>query len=383
MTTETISCPRCNQPVDSSASTCEHCGVNLALSAILAEKKLKIQTGMLPELNLSPELLVPRLGDYLVDRELLSPDELIQALAYQNKMRDTGETKLIGQALLELNLISREALDQAITEQILQLQVALQRANEELEARVLDRTLELEHALNRLAEMNQLKSNFVSNVSHELRTPLTHLKGYIELLEDEALGDLTPQQADAVRVMKKAEGRLGNLIEDLIQFAAYSRGSLDVQMNPLNLLDILKDVLEKAQYRCDEKGLTFQSKIPPNIPPVIADAQKLPWVLLQMIDNAVKFTPKGGNVQFGVIPTDRLVKLYIFDTGIGIAPEKVDEIFEPFHQLDSSSTRRYGGTGMGLAMARQIVTEHGSDISVRAKDGEGSYFEFALSIADI
>ena len=382
MTAEKISCPNCSQQVNSKASQCEHCGANMAVSAILAERNLKVQTGILPEMNLSPEVLVPRLGDYLVEREILKPDELIQALAYQKTMRDAGQAKLIGQALLELNLISRESLDQAITEQILQLQTALQKANEELEARVLERTIELEQALNRLSELNQLKSNFVSNISHELRTPLTHLKGYIELLDENALGELNKQQADAVKVMKKAEGRLGGLIENLIQFSAYSQGAIDIDIRPANLMDILKDILENAQSQCGEKGLDFQSNIPSDIPAVRIDSQKLPWALLHLIDNAVKFTPKGGNVQIGVNVGDANVMMYVYDTGIGIAQEKIDEIFEPFHQLDGSSTRRYGGTGLGLAMARQIVEAHGSEIVVRSKEGQGSYFEFSLKIAE-
>ncbi len=365
------------------ASQCEHCGANMAVSAILAERNLKVQTGKLPQLSLSPEVLVPRLGDYLVERGLLKPDELIQALAYQKTMKDAGQTKLIGQALLELNLISREALDQAVTEQILQLQTALQRANEELEARVLERTLELEQALNRLAELNQLKSNFVSNISHELRTPLTHLKGYIELLDEDALGELNSSQKDAVRVMKKAEGRLGGLIENLIQFSAYSQGTIDVDIAAANLTDVLREILEITQTRCEEKELNFQPKIPENIPAVMIDAQKLPWAITHLLDNAVKFTSKGGNVHLGVNVDDVYVKVYVFDTGIGIAQEKIDEIFEPFHQLDGSSTRRYGGTGLGLAMARQIVDAHGSEIIVRSKEGQGSYFEFALTIADL
>ncbi len=383
MTTDFISCPNCGQKVDPKTSTCEHCGANMAVAAILAEKKLKTQTGILPDLSLSPEVLVPRLGDYLVERGLLNSDELIQALAYQNSMREAGQAKLIGQALLELNLISREALDQAVTEQILQLQSALQRANEELEARVRERTIELEQALNRLSELNQLKSNFVSNISHELRTPLTHLKGYIELLEENALGDLTSQQADAVRVMKKAEGRLGALIENLIQFSAYSRDSIEVNLKPINLNDILGGILENAKQRCGEKGLDLQTKISSDIPPVMADAQKIPWVMIHLIDNAVKFTDEGGVVQVGVVNSGAVVKLYVYDTGIGIGQDKIDEIFEPFHQLDGSSTRRYGGTGLGLAMARQIVDAHGSSIIVRSKEGQGSYFEFAIPKAEI
>ncbi len=382
MTTKVVSCPICNQTVDSQTNTCENCGVNLALAAVLAERELSISPGSIPEMNLSPEVLVPRLGDYLIERNYLSPDELLQALAYQRQMQESGQTKLIGQALLELDLISREVLDQAITEQILTLQSALHQANEELENRVRERTAELEQALSRLAELNQLKSNFISNVSHELRTPLTHLKGYLELLGEEALGDITPQQADAIRVMSKAESRLGNLIEDLIQFSAYSRGNLEIQIEAVDLPEVLQGVMDKARFQCSEKGLEFQSKIPPDLPRVQADCQKLPWVMQHLIDNAVKFTAAGGLVQVGAIVENSCVKLYVYDTGIGIPASRLTEIFEPFHQLDSSSTRRYGGTGLGLSMGRQIVEDHGSEITVRSKEGEGSYFEFALSLAD-
>lgn len=380
---ELISCPKCGQPVELKAQICPHCDVNMALAAILAEQEMKISTGPLPDLRLSPEVLVPRLGDHLIERGLLAPEELFQALSYQKKMADRGQPKLIGQALLELNLISREVLDQAITEQIYQLQSALHQANDELEARVRERTVELEKALSRLAELNQLKSNFISNVSHELRTPLTHLRGYIELLNEKILGPLNSQQADAMRVMAKAENRLGNLIEDLIQFSTYSQGSLDINLSAVNLKDVFYEVSIKAAASCKEKGLIYQENIPHNLPPINADAQKLPWVLLHLIDNAVKFTDTGGHVQLGAKVNGNFVKLYVYDTGIGISEDNINEIFEPFHQLDSSSTRRYGGTGLGLTMSQQIIDGHGSKIIVQSKEGQGSYFEFSLSISDL
>ena len=380
---ETISCPKCGQSIDPSSGKCAHCGVNLALAAVLAEQKMRVSTGLLPDIHLSPEVLVPRLGDSLTEQGLLIPDELFQALSYQKKMADRGQPKLIGQALLELNLISREALDQAITEQILQLQSALRAANAELEKRVRDRTVELEHALTRLAELNQLKSNFISNVSHELRTPLTHLRGYIELLGEEVLGPLNSQQLDAIRVMEKADIRLGGLIEDLIQFSAYSQGSLDMRLIDTNLADIFYEVSPKASKKCEEKEIIYQERISQNLPLVSADPQKLPWALLHLIDNAVKFTESGGRVQLGASMERGFVKIYILDTGIGISKEHISEIFEPFHQVDGSSTRRYGGTGLGLAMSQQIITGHGSKIIVHSKVGEGSYFEFSLPIAEV
>ena len=377
---KTISCPRCGEPNDPKASNCDHCGVNLGLSAILVEQQLKDQTDSSRELRLSPEVLVPRWGEYLIERKLLTSGDLTEALEYQKKMNLDGQEKLIGQALLDLDLISRAMLDQVVTEQILQLQSALRKANNELENRVRQRTAELEDALTRLSELSQLKSNFVANISHELRTPLTHIKGYIELLVEGAMGELTPQQVDALQVMQKAESRLGSLIEDLIQFSAYSRGGMEIFMERTSLKNIFSEVIPVANHRCKEKGLTCQTKIPDELPNVMADPQRLPWVLNQLVDNAVKFTPQGGSIQIGAKPIEHVVQLYVFDTGIGIAEDRLDEIFEPFHQLDGSSTRRYGGTGLGLSMTRQIIEAHQSQLIVRSKEGEGSYFEFSLMV---
>jgi signal transduction histidine kinase len=253
-------------------------------------------------------------------------------------------------------------------------------ANRDLEARVRDRTLELEQALNRLAELNQLKSNFIANISHELRTPLTHIRGYLELMVDDGLGPLNDHQAEAVAVMHRSEERLERLIEDLIEFSLVSRGDLTLQLASVNLHDIFDEVIMGYMARCEEKGLSLKSEIPAKLPKVRGDHQKINWVLSQFMDNAVKFTASGGRVQLGSRLDGQLVTIYVLDTGIGISQEKIKEIFEPFHQLDSSATRRYEGTGLGLAMAQQIVAAHGSNITVRSKIGEGTYFEFKLPI---
>jgi len=166
---------------------------------------------------LTPEILVPRLGDYLVEQKLITPDQLTYALQQQTAIRKSqSATPLLGQLLVELGILDRAALDQAITEQVLQLRAALTENNQLLERRVQERTRELEQALERLSELNQLKSNFLANISHELRTPLTHLKGYIELLRTGDLGVLTPEQATALETIQRSTDRLGRLIEDLI-----------------------------------------------------------------------------------------------------------------------------------------------------------------------
>ncbi|HBY09259.1 MAG TPA: hypothetical protein DEH22_16325 [Chloroflexi bacterium] len=378
---EQFPCPNCDQQIDPQVRNCPYCGVNLALAAIFAERKLQTSPLSL-HIPIAPEILVPRLGDSLIEKGELTREGLNQALQYQKQKETKGQACLIGQALLELGLINRENLDQVVTEQILQLQTALQNANRDLEARVRDRTIELEQALNRLAELNQLKSNFIANISHELRTPLTHIRGYLELIIDEGLGPVSPDQANALAVMQRSEERLERLIEDLIEFSLVARGDLTLQVVPVNLNALLDETLMAFMSRCENKGLSLKADYPADLPKVRGDTQKISWVVQQLMDNAIKFTDSGGRVQLGAHTDGKLVTIYVFDSGIGISHEQLSEIFEPFHQVDSSASRRYGGTGLGLAMTQQIIEAHGSQISVRSKVGEGSYFEFKLPVIE-
>jgi len=123
-------------------------------------------------------------------------------------------------------------------------------------------------------------------------------------------------------------------------------------------------------------------KIPPDLSAAQADAEKLGWILFQLVDNGIKFTPGGGEVTLGGVREGSLVRLMVADTGIGIAPERVEEIFEPLHQLDGSPTRRYGGTGLGLALVKLIVSAHGSQVHVESEPGRGTTLSFLLPAAE-
>jgi signal transduction histidine kinase len=382
MIEEFVSCPNCDESVDPQLETCEHCGVNLVISALLAERDLKTSFIRGEPIQLSPEILVPRLGHYLLEKGILKPRQLTKALSYQSDLEEKGKTQLIGQTLLDLEFISKEQLDQVVTEQIIELQSALQKVNEELEDRIKERTIELENALNRLSELNQLKSNFIANVSHELRTPLTHIKGYLELLIERDLGPLTDEQSNALMVMRKSEERLETLIDDLIQFSLVAaQGDLDMQFVQFDISLVLARVVSETIEKCKNAQLQFISHIPESLPQVEADQEKINWVISQLLDNAVKFTPKGGKVFLRTSFQEDQVVISVADTGIGIPKEQIQEIFEPFHQLDGSATRRYGGTGLGLSLAKQIIEAHNSQISVQSHQGGGSIFKFGLPIA--
>ncbi len=332
--------------------------------------------------KLSPEMLVPRMGEYLIQKGLITPENLQTALEYQRRETEKGNPILLGQALVDLNLLSRADLDQAVTEQILQLRAALQAANRTLERRVQERTAELQQALQRVSELSQLKANFIANISHELRSPLTHIKGYIELLVSESLGPLTDEQRHALRVSQQSTAKLEGLIEDLIMVSLASRGELSLKLENIDIRRIanlaVKSFLERAQSR----GITLRADIGEDVPLVQGDAQKIGWVLSQLIDNGIKFTSSGGSVTVSVRREgENLVIVSVADSGIGIPSHRLEEIFEPFHQLDSSSTRRYGGTGLGLSLVRQIIEAHGSMIEVQSAEGRGTTFKFPLLAA--
>jgi len=334
---------------------------------------------MAEQQHLSPEMLVPRMGEYLVQKGLVSTENLQKALDHQQEEMAKGTSILLGQALIDLKLLERSQLDQAVTEQILQLRSALQAANRTLERRVEERTAELQKALERVSELSQLKANFISNISHELRTPLTHIKGYVELLITESLGSITEEQRHALQISQQSTGKLENLIEDLIMVSLASRGELSIKQENVDIRRLANLAVKSLGGKATERSVNLHAVIDEDVPLIQADSQKIAWVLGQLIDNAIKFTPSNGSVVVSVRREgENLVIISVTDTGIGIPSNQIEDIFEPFHQLDGSTTRRYGGTGLGLSLVRQIVEAHGSMLEVQSVEGRGSTFKFPL-----
>lgn len=328
---------------------------------------------------LTPEILIPRIGDVLVEQGLISEIQLTDALKKQKELREsTGDAPLLGQILVQMGMIDQDTLNQAITRQVLTLQNNLIKANETLEQRVIERTRELEEAYKKLAELSALKTNFISNISHELRTPMTHIEGYVELLLNNGLGDLTPDQLEAMRVVKKASLRLERLIEDLILFTTSESNKLVLEKSLFNITPVIIDAEERLAEYARNKEIQLGTRLPAENLTVFADKNKISWVVHQLLENAVKFTAEGGKVVLAVESNPKAVKISVLDTGIGIAPDKLAEIFEPFHQLDGSSTRKQGGTGLGLSLAQTIITAHQSKIIVESIPGKGSSFSFEL-----
>jgi signal transduction histidine kinase len=377
-----LTCPQCHAPISTTDVTCDTCGANIALVTLMAERAVlgHATGGTGPLRPVSVEQLIPRLGEYLVHNGYITEAQLQSALARQAAAlaAEGKAARRLGYTLIEMGFISRETLDKAVAQQVLELQSALIEANRSLEQRVAERTAELEAALVKLAEFNQLKANFVANISHELRTPLTQIKGYNVLLSEGALGAVTKEQKEALGTTLRAIDRLEQLVNDLIGYATTAKGELTLRRQPMSVVDLVNEVMEKSVAKAQRKGLVLSSDLPGEVPPVVADEEKLRWVLLQLVDNAIKFTGNGGGVRIQVAALGQRVRVSVRDTGIGIPSNRRDEIFDSFRQLDGSSTRRYGGTGLGLALARRIVEAHGGEMLVDSEEGVGSTFSFTL-----
>jgi signal transduction histidine kinase len=193
------------------------------------------------------------------------------------------------------------------------------------------------------------------------------------------LGLISEEQRHALQVSQRATAKLESMIEDLIMFSLASRGEMSMKLDKADVGRIISLAVRSAQTKADERGVQVFAAVPEDIPLVQVDPEKIGWVLTQLLDNGIKFTPSGGSVLVALKEDGRnLVMVSVTDTGIGIPQDRLQEIFEPFHQLDSSSTRNYGGTGLGLSLVRQIVEAHGSLLDVQSTEGKGSTFKFPL-----
>ncbi|MBM4242919.1 MAG: hypothetical protein FJ148_03780 [Deltaproteobacteria bacterium] len=261
----------------------------------------------------------------------------------------------------------------------------LQELNRGLELRIAERTAALARRGDELSEKSRLleiadrhKSEFLASVSHELRTPLNAILGFSQLLEARMFGELNERQAGYVQDILESGRHLLSLINDILDLSKIEAGRMELERSAFDLPAAVDNALTLVRERASRNGVELRCTIADDLGEVVADERKVKQVLVNLLSNAVKFTPAGGLVEVSAAGRDGALEIAVHDTGIGIAPDDQQAVFEEFRQVGDDAARRGEGTGLGLSLARRLVELHGGRIWVTSAPGSGSTFTFSL-----
>jgi signal transduction histidine kinase len=255
------------------------------------------------------------------------------------------------------------------------IQAAMAIQNALLFAEVKDKNAALER-------VNNLKSQFLATVTHELRTPLHSIISYGALiLEGFVDGELTPEQEEHIQFIVQRAEDLKTLVDDMLDLSKIEADRLEVKVERLALASCLRDVVNQLKPLADNKGLSLTLKMDEGLPMVLADSHRVRQVVINLVSNALKFTKQGGvTIHCSLLENYDMLRVAVHDTGIGISPAALGYIFEAFRQADGSTTRQFGGTGLGLTIARKLIELQGGEVAVESIVGQGSTFSFTLPI---
>lgn len=333
----------------------------------LKDRKYKYRNGFFeifitPILNTSHEVI----GGILTIHDITEVKHMLEKLRTQNQQLSSTNK------LLQNEIIERQAAEKK-----------LKQAHDYLEKRVNERTAELSKAKLDAENASKEKDKFLANMSHEIRTPMNAIIGMAQLLNDTPLTD---EQKKYVNSINSASDALLSLINDILDFSKIEAGMIDFEQKPFSIYTSIQEVLDITSFKCETTPVELEKYIDPQVPERLSgDKYRLNQILLNLLSNAVKFTPEGKielKVTLREIFEQKIIlEFSIKDTGIGIPSEKLKTIFDGFTQASSDTTRKYGGTGLGLTIVKSLVELQQGKLSVKSKEGSGSEFIFTLPFA--
>jgi len=235
-----------------------------------------------------------------------------------------------------------------------------------------------------LKRLNRIKSDFLNVTSHELRTPMVAIKGYAQLLSDFSLGEITDKQKKAIDVVLRNTTRLNKLVQDILDVSRLESGTMKFLPEDTDISELTKEIAETMESSANSKQKKINSIIEDNLPNLIIDPERVKQVLVNLVNNAIKFSPNNSDINIQVKKEVDCVLFEVQDFGRGIPKNKIEKIFDTFYQVDSANDRKLmDGAGLGLAISRGIVVAHGGNIHVESRVNKGSTFKFTLPLKPV
>jgi len=238
---------------------------------------------------------------------------------------------------------------------------------------------EIEDKSRQLEVASQHKSEFLANMSHELRTPLNAIIGFSEVLTDRMFGELNEKQEEYLKDIYASGTHLLSLINDILDLSKIEAGRMELELTEFDLPIAIDNALTLVRERAGRRSIALHATLNPELGPIQADERKVRQVVLNLLSNAIKFTPEGGRIDVSAMPKDGLVEVSVTDTGVGIAPQDQEAVFEEFRQVGAAA-KKVEGTGLGLTLCRKFVELHGGKIWVKSQLGRGATFTFTLPV---
>lgn len=255
------------------------------------------------------------------------------------------------------------------------------KSQQELEIKVEERTRQLTQALEEVKKISTRKSDFISSVSHELRTPLTSIKGYAAILLAGKLGAVPEEIKTRLEKINRHSDELVHMVNDLLDISRIESGKVDMKMESLELKTVTDKVFDLLSEQLKTKNISFSSDIPESCQNILADRGQIERVFINLVGNALKFTPQNGRINVSAHCVNKTVQIDVSDTGFGIPEDAQESIFEEFYRVENTINQEVKGTGLGLTLVKHIIEAHRGKIWVKSKLGEGATFSFTLSAA--
>lgn len=303
---------------------------------------------------------------YVIEKRIVRSDGSVRTVLSKGEFtfdEDKNPMKLVGTII--------DVTEQKETEQ------KVKRLNEELEKRVEERTIQLKKAKEIAERANHAKSNFIANISHELKTPLNIIMTYLEYLLEEQEGKLNNEQKEILEIAYNNSERLEYLIRDLLELSLLESQKVRFNYTEININKFIMNLINDRMLMMKNKDLDIVVQIPEKDVILICDTLRLRQVIDNLIDNAIKFS-NGGYIEIELKEKQSNIEIVIRDSGIGIEEGKIDDVFEPFYQIDDTFSKKYKGVGLGLSIVKKIINAFGGEISVKNNTDRGCRFKITI-----